>query len=175
MQEIKIKNSELSWFEIFIKLFYKALCFCFKFCIYIIISFLQMLIDFLYDFLDLEGCCFVRSFADESDKEESKKDTVEYFTKHIYTFERSELYNSTFDKLRKDLNDFNKNHVCINDDIYKDILEKIAILTVEVEKKALQEGYSYASYTKYRLSEDEVYNDFVEYKIMKGEGHGTID
>ena len=168
-EKTKEKTIECGWFEIFIKLFYKAFCFCLKFCVYLIISFLQMLIDFIYSLLDFDNFSIVKRRNVKIEVEE--KDTIESLTKHVYTFQRSELYDENYNDIKKILEDFSENNVAMNHEISNDILKKIAILTVETEKKALAEGYAYASFTKYRFAdEEEIYSNFLEYKVMRGEG-----
>ena len=96
---------------------------------------------------------------------------IECLTKHVYTFQRSQVYDENYNAIKDMLKDFSDNNVAMNDDIAEDILKKIAVMTVEVEKKALEEGYSYAAFTKYRFSDqDEIYDNFIEYKILRGEG-----
>ena len=170
MQDKDLKKDEnYGWFEIFIRLLYKAFCFCLKFCVYLVISFLQMIVDFIYSICDFDNFSIVKKRNVKAKVEE--KDTIESLTKHVYTFQRSEIYDQNFNDIKKILEDFSANNVAMNYEISNDILKKIAILTVEIEKKALQEGYSYAAFTKYRFSEeDEIYDNFVEYKIMRGEG-----
>ena len=157
-----------------------------KFSLYLCISFLELiikLIKVLFNLIDYKPFKFISDARDRVLDDRAKKNinqervkfATEKLTRHTYEFERSELYNNTYKSIQAKLKDFADNNVAINEDIYKDILAKIDVLTVEVEKKALQEGYSYASYTKYKLSDNEVYSDFIEYKIMKGEGHGKIN
>ena len=167
--------------EIVIKLSIKLL----KFSLYLCISFLELMIKiikalFLNEYkpfgsvTDSKNNILNRIARKEINKEKIKFST-EKLTRHTYEFERSELYNNTYKSIQTKLKDFADNNVAINEDIYKDILANIDVLTVEVEKKALQEGYNYASYTKYKLSDNEVYSDFIEYKVMRGEGHGKAN
>lgn len=107
------------------------------------------------------------------------KYATEYLTRHEYVFERSQLYSDTYKEIQEKFKDFADNNVTIDRAVYVDLLEKIAVLTVETEKKALEEGYNYASYTKYMFSSsehhDEIYNSYIEYKIMRGEGRGKVN
>lgn len=156
----------------------------FQFGLYLTVTFLELLIKllkamFLRDFRPFNFILEAKETAlDNRAKRNIDKYKIKFatekLTRHVYEFERSEIYNSTYKEIQDKLKDFSDNNVAINHDIYKDILAKIDVLTVEVEKKALQEGYDYAAYTKYRLSDEEVYEDFIEYKIMRGEGHGKI-
>lgn len=161
-----------------------------KFCLYVAISFLEMFLNVMKVIFNLDDYkpfksiteSFINAREQRLNKQASKqtdkyriKFATEELTKHQYKFERSEIYNDVYKNIQLNLKDFADNNVAINNDIYKDILRKIDILTVEVEKKALAEGYNYAAFTKYRLSNDEVYEDFIQYKIMRGEGHGKID
>ena len=157
-----------------------------KFGLYLVVTFIEMFIKLLktiFNLNDYKPFNFILKARDRALDDKVKKNinqerikfATEKLTRHTYEFERSILYLNTYKYIQEKLKDFSDNNVAINEDIYKDILAKIDVLTVEVEKKALQEGYSYASYTKYRLSDDEVYSDFIEYKIMRGEGHGKAD
>ena len=171
---------------IFIKQIIKATFKLLRFSLYLIISFLELMIKLLKVLFNLNEYKPFRFISDARERildDRAKKNinqervrfATEKLTRHTYEFERSELYNNIYKSIQAKLKDFADNNVAINEDIYKDILAKIDVLTVEVEKKALQEGYSYASYTKYRLSDEEVYEDFIEYKIMRGEGHGKVN
>lgn len=158
----------------------------FKFSFYLAISFLELLLKVLKVLFNLteykplqpitEGKnSFLNHIASEKIEEYEQKYSVAFLTRHTYQFERSELYSSTYKYIQEHLKDFADNGVVLNQDIYRDILTKIDILTVEADKKALQEGYNYAKTSKYKLSNEEVYNDFIEYKIMRGEGHGKVN
>ena len=166
----------------FAKLILKAL----RFSLYLALNFLQIFINVLrslflngyepFGIVKKTGYNILNRIADKNIRKERIRFATEQLTKHTYEFERSDLYSNTYKYIQSHLKDFADNNVSINYDIYKDILQKIDILTVEVEKKALQEGYNYAAFTKYRFSdEEEVYDNFIEYKIMRGEGNGKIN
>ena len=154
--------------------------------LYVAISFIELIIKIIKVLFNLNDYKPFQSLIDIKDnllngraeKQIDKykvKFATEHLTRHTYEFERSDLYNDTYKYIQEKLKAFADNNVAINQDIYRDILNKIDILTVEVEKKALQEGYSYASFTKYRLQDDDIFNDYIQYKIMRGEGHGKVD
>lgn len=159
----------------------------FKFSIYICIATLELIIKLikaLFNLNEYNPLGFISEAREKALDDRAAKNinkermrfATEKLTRHTYEFERSEIYNLVYKEIQDKLKDFADNNVAINRDIYKDILNKIDILTVEVEKKALDEGYNYATFTKYRFSdEEEIYSNFIEYKIMKGEGHGKID
>lgn len=172
----------VDFFKILIKLTIKVL----KFTLYLVISFLELFIKVIKvlfninEYKPFQGLVDIKdNILDDRAKKNISKERIKFatekLTRHTYEFERSDLYLNTYKDIQEKLKDFSDNNVAINNDIYKDILAKIDVLTVEVEKKALQEGYNYAAFTKYRLSDEEVYEDFIEYKIMKGEGHGKAD
>lgn len=157
-----------------------------KFGLYIAISFLELLLKVfklllnLTDYRPLKPITdsknsFLNRIATKRIEEYKQKYSVAFLTRHTYHFERSELYSNTYKYIQEKLKDFADNNITINQDIYKDILNKIDILTVEADKKALQEGYNYAKTTKYKLSNEEVYNDFLQYQIMRGEGNGKTN
>lgn len=118
---------------------------------------------------------FLNNIAAKEINKYKIKFATEKLTQHTYEFERSELFSSTYKDIQEKLKDFADNGVVINHDIYKDILNKIDILTIEADRKALQEGYRYAKVTKYKLQDNEVYSDFIQYKIMGGEGIGKTN
>lgn len=177
------------WFDTFpviVKAIIKLAIKLFKFSLYIVICILELVIKLLKALFNLNEYKPFRFVSDARERildDRAKKNinqervrfATEKLTRHVYEFERSDLYSNTYKYIQEKLKDFADNNVAINNDIYKDILAKIDVLTVEVEKKALQEGYSYAAYTKYRLSDEEVYEDFIEYKIMRGEGNSKAN
>ena len=177
-QEVEV---EVFYFEL-VKKIVKAGLVVFKFVSYLMISFLELLIKvikgmFFNDYKPFKCVTDSKdSFLDNIAKKHIKKNTKPHATvRHSYEFTRSELFARNYSHIEKLLKECANNGITIINDIYKDILKRIDIIVVEAEREALQEGYSYATYTKYRLSEDEVFDDYIQYKIMRGEGHGTID
>lgn len=176
-QQIKVFYFEL------IKKIMKGALVCFKFVAYLVISFLELLIKvikgmFFSDYKPFKVFTDSKaSFMDNMAKDYVIKNTKPHAkTRHQYEFTRSELFARNYSKIDTMLKECAKNGITINEAIYKDILKRIDIIVVEAEREALQEGYSYAAFTKYRLSDDEVFDDFIEYKIMRGEGqHGKAD
>lgn len=169
------------------KIIIKSIMKLFRFNMYLAISFLELVIKLLkalFRLNDYNPLGFISEAREKRlDKRAAKninreriRFATEKLTKHTYEFERSDLYSSTYKYIADKLKDFADNNVAINQDIYRDILAKIDVLTVEVERKALQEGYDYAAFTKYRFSDEveEVYDNFIEYKIMRGEGRGKV-
>lgn len=185
MDNTKVIHEELEQNSLFIDLF-KRLIKALKFSAYLIISFMELLIKIMKVLFNLNDYRPLRAItesknsilnriAEKNIKQYKVKFATEHLTRHTYEFDRSNLYNSTYKDIQGKLKEFADNGIAINQDIYRDILRKIDIITVEVEKKALQEGYSYASFTKYRLSDEEVFDDYIQYKVMRGEGHGKAD
>lgn len=178
MENIEQQNTYIK----IVKLILRA----FKFGLYVGISFLELILKALKVLFNLTEYKPLQSLTESKNnflnniaaKEINKykiKFAAEKLTQHTYEFERSELFSSTYKYLQEKLKDFADNNVTINQDIYKDILNKIDILTVEADRKALQEGYKYAKVSKYKLQDNEVYSDFIQYKIMGGEGHGKVN
>lgn len=172
---------EVFYFEL-VKKIVKGALVVFKFVSYLVISFLELLIKVIKGmfFSDYNPFKLItdskESFLDNIAKKHIKKNTKPHATvRHSYEFTRSELFARNYSKIDSMLKECANNGITINESIYKDILKRIDIIVIEAEREALQEGYSYATYTKYRLSEDEVFDDYIQYKIMRGEGHGTID
>ena len=94
----------------------------------------------------------------------------EILARHEYNFQRSEQFLAQYKYLQSELKRISDNKILINDDIYKDIFKRISILVAEAENKALREGYNHARNTRYKLYDDEIYNDFVKDRVLKGEG-----
>lgn len=157
-----------------------------RFSVYIAISFLKFFIKIVEKIFNLNEDyrplkkfsngtnSILNKIADRNIRQERMRFATQQLTKHTYEFERSDLFVATYKHIQSKLKDFADNNVAINYDIYRDILQNIDVITVECERKALVEGYSFASYTKYKLSDDEVYPDYIQYKIMRGEGHGKV-
>ncbi len=169
----------VDFFKILIKLTIKVS----KFTLYLAISFLELFIRVikvlfnLNDYKPFQKVTDIKNnILDDRAKRNINQERIRFaterLTRHTYEFERSNLYLNTYKDIQEKLKDFADNNVAINQDIYRDILAKIDVLTVEVERKALQEGYSYAAFTKYKFSDEieEVYDNFIEYKVMRGEG-----
>ena len=177
-QEVKI---EVFYFEL-VKKIVRAAFMVLKFSLYLVISFLELLIKVIKGMFFSEYKPFKRftdskaNFMDNMAKDYVIKNTKPHAkTRHQYEFTRSELFARNYSKIDTMLKECAKNGITINEDIYKDILKRIDIIIVEAEREALQEGYSYAAFTKYRLKDDEVFDDYIQYKIMRGEGHGKAD
>ena len=182
----KPETTEVDYLRAAFKIFkftFKLILSVLKFSLYLVISFIELFIKVIKVLLNLteykpfqsltEGRnSILNRIADKNINQYKVKFATEHLTRHTYEFDRSELYNSTYKDIQEKLKAFADNNIAINQDIYRDILRKIDIITVEVEKQALKEGYSYASFTKYRLSDEEVFDDYIQYKVMRGEGHG---
>lgn len=177
-EELKQENTYIELLRIAIRVM--------KFGTYVCISFLELLLRVIKVLLNLTEYRplqplteaknnMLNNIASKKIQEYEQKYSIAFLTRHTYEFERSELYSNTYKYIQEHLKDFANNNVTINQDIYKDILTRIDILTVEADKKALQEGYHYAKLTKYKLSNEEVYEDYLKYQIMRGEGNGKTN
>lgn len=185
LQEDARSDEDYNQYEELLKFLINGFLKLSKFSLYVVVNLLKLFIKvieglFLNEYEPFKKVlCTKDNFLNRIAEKEINKHEVNYtvakLTRHTFEFERSELYSTTYKYLQEKLKDFADNNVAINHDIYKDILTKVDILTVEADKKALQEGYHYAKLTKYKLSNEEVYNDFLQYQIMRGEGCGKIN
>lgn len=167
MQAENLCKDEIGWFEIFIKLMYKAMKFCIKFSLYLCIRFLQMVIDFISNLLDFDN--FLKQ--DQQDTEESllEVEVIEDGNRHEYKLKRSKLYDSKYEDIEKLLKSTNGYDVCIEKSMAEDILKKINVLVFEAEKNALKEGYKFSRETRHELDEEDVYTNYIKSRVMRGE------
>lgn len=155
----------------------------FRFCLYIVVLLLEMFTKLVRG-LFLQGYKPFVNFKinrknnlnKKAKSEFEKQFAIEFLTKHTYRFEKSELYNKIYKEIAVKFKDFAKNNVVFSEVDYIDLMDRINILTIESEKKGLQEGYIYAARTKYKHNnEDDIYNSYIEDKIKRGEGSSEID
>ena len=157
-----------------INLAFRFMCFSFKFATYLLLSFIQMLIDFLYERMDFDNWDFL--IKREEDKAKLfdiaiDEDDVNYKYRIIRSNEYANLYN--------DLKDFLTNigegeqSVTIEPKMALDMVKKIDKMLFEAEKKCLEEGYNFARETELSVALDEVCREYIRYNIMEGKGkHG---
>ena len=146
----------------------RFICFSFKFATYIIISFLQMIVDFIYERMDFDNWDFLLR------REEQKlfdiaidEDDVNYKYRIVRTNEYADLYN--------DLKDFLTNvgegeqAVTIEPKMALDMVKKVDKMLFEAEKKCLEEGYNFARQTELQLAIDNVCREYIRYNVIEGE------
>lgn len=161
---------------IFIRFILKS----FKFGLYLFVTFLEMFIKlikalFLQDYEPFK-CVkdsknnFLNKIARKNINDYKIQFASEILARHEYNFQRSEQFLAQYKYLQSELKRISDNKILINDDIYKDIFKRISILVAEAENKALREGYNHARNTRYKLYDDEIYNNFVKDRVLKGEG-----
>lgn len=164
---------EVFYFEL-VKKIVRATLVVFKFVSYLVISFFELLIKVIKGmfFNDYKPFKWATNGIDNIAKGYVKKNTKPHAKiRHQYEFTESEIFARNYSKIENLLKECAKNSLAINENIYKDILKRIDIIVIEAQKQALQEGYNYAKQTRYNLSNEEVYDTFVESKIMRGEGN----
>lgn len=163
------KNNDL--FSTFLMLMFKGICFCFKFSIYLIISFLQMIINIIYTLMDFDNWGFLNRRNEVKEDRLLEVEVVENenTSKHEYVVKRSAKYNSMYEGIEGLLQVDSGQQAVIDDMMAEDILKKIDIIVCESEKNALQQGYKFARETKYILNDGEVYESYIKSRVMRGE------
>lgn len=159
------------------KLFLKA----FKFVLYLLVTFLELFIKllkalFLNEYEPFRpvkegGNNFLNRIAAKNINRYKIQYVSEHLSRHEYNFQRSDQFLAQYKYLQDKLKQIADNEINLNDDIYRDIFRRISILVSEAENKALQEGYNHARKTRYRLYDEEIYEDYIRDKVMKGEAN----
>lgn len=157
-----------------INLALRFMCFSFKFATYLLLSFIQMVIDFIYDKMDFDNWDFLIKREEDRQKLfdiEVEDDDVNYKYRIIRSNEYANLYN--------DLKDFLTNvaegeqAVNIEPRMALDMTKKIDKMLFEAEKTCIKEGYNFARETELSIALDEVCREYIRYNIMEGKGkHG---
>ena len=171
--EEKEKNIYIEILKVLIKLMFKA----FKFGLYLVLELLKLLIRVIEGIFKLDE---YRPFQSVWDSLESKRDAqiknyidkntkLHATTRHTYTFVRSETFAKNYNVVTERIDQVASLDLRLNDELAKDTIKRLDIILLEAEKQSLKDGYKYAKETKYKLSDDEVYSDFIENKIMRGE------
>lgn len=171
--EEKEKNIYIEILKVLIKLIFKA----FKFGLYLVLQLLKLLIRVVEGIFNLTD---YKPFKSVSDSLESKRDAqikdyldrntkLHAVTTHSYTFVRSETFAKNYNVVTERIDQVASLDLRLNDELAKDTIKRLDIILLEAEKQSLKDGYKYAKETKYKLSDDEVYSDFIENKIMRGE------
>ena len=181
MDNTKVIHEELEQNSLFIDLF-KGLIKALKFSTYLVISFLELLIKIMKVLFNLNDYRPLRAItegknsilnriADSNINQYRVKFVADNLSRHEYNFQRSEQFLAQYSYLQKELQKIADNQIVINTDIYRDIFKRISILVAEAENKALKEGYNYARETKYKLYDNDIYNDYIRDKVLKGDSN----
>lgn len=165
----KEQNNEL--FSKLMTLLLKGMCFCFKFSVYLVISFIQMIINIISTLMDFENWDFLnkrRNFEDDK-LLQVQVDESRNTSKHEYVVKRSKQYNKVHGEI-ENLLSLNRNQQAVLDSyMAEDVLAKIDIVVYESEKNALKQGYKFARETKYILEDGEIYESYIKSRVMRGE------
>ena len=171
--EEKEKNIYIEILKVLIKLIFKA----FKFGLYVVLQLLKLLIQVVEGIFNLTD---YKPFKSVSDSLESKRDAqikdyldrntkLHAVTTHSYTFVRSETFAKNYNVVTERIDQVASLDLRLNDELAKDTIKRLDIILLEAEKQSLKDGYKYAKETKYKLSDDEVYSNFIENKMLRGE------
>ena len=153
-----------------INLSFRFMCFSFKFVTYLILSFMQMIINFIYEKMELDNWDFLKQREEHRQKMfdiQIEEDDVNYKYRIIRSNEYANLYN--------DLKDFLTNvaegeqSVNIEPKMALDMIKKIDKMLFEAEKKCLEEGYNFARETELSVALDEVCKEYIRYNVIEGE------
>lgn len=154
-----------------------------KFSLYMLISFNELLIKILKSLFlkDYEPFTFKRfknskkemlsKIADEDINKYRVQFASDLLARHEYNFKRSEQFLAQYKYLQVKLKQIADEEIKINTEIYRDIFKRINILIAESENQALREGYNHARNTHYSLYNNEINEDFIRDKILKGESN----
>ena len=164
--EEKEKNIYIEILKVLIKLIFKA----FKFGLYVVLQLLKLLISVIEGLFKLDE---YRPFQSVSDSIESKRDAqikdyidrntkLHAVTTHSYTFVRSETFAQNYNIVTQRIDQVASLDLRLNEELAKDTIKRLDLILLEAEKQSLKDGYKYAKETKYQLSDDEVYSDFIE-------------
>lgn len=166
---------------ILIKAIIKAVFKLLKFSLYLVISFLEMLIKlikvlFLNDYepfgtVKETGNNFLNKIAKKEINKEKIRFTSDYLGRHEFIFPRSDLFLNSYKEIQQRLKDISEHNINLNNELYKDTIKQINCLIVEAEKQSLKLGYEYCRETKYKLDTSTVYDEFIQSKIMTGESN----
>lgn len=153
-----------------INLALRFMCFSFKFVTYLILSFTQMVINFIYERLGLDDWDFLKQREEHKQKLfniEVEDDDVNYKYRIVRSNEYANLYN--------DLKDFlinigeGEQAVNIEPKMALDMVKKIDKMLFEAEKTCIQEGYDFARKTELSVALDEVCKEYIRYNIIMEE------
>lgn len=179
------ETTEVDYLRAAFKLFkfiFKSILIAFKFSMYLVISFLELLIKIIKVLFRFNEYKPFRSFtegkngildkiADKNINKYKVKFVADNLSRHEYNFQRTEEFLAQYNYLQQELQKIADNKVLINTEIYRDIFKRISIIIAEAENKALKEGYDYARRTHYQLYDDDIYENFMRDKVMTGQSN----
>lgn len=172
------------WFDTFpviVEITIELVIKLFKFSLYLIISFLELLIKiikklFLDDYRPFGAITdsrnnFLNRIAQKEVNKEKIRFATQYMCRHEYSFNRSREFDNAYKQIQQRLKDIAEHNITLNNELYKDTMYQINALVVEAEKVAMKESYAYAKKTKYGLDEENAYDNYIRDKIMQGESN----
>lgn len=165
-QNIVQEEKDNNLFSVLLTYLLKGMCFCFKFGVYLIIEFLQMIINFIYDLMDFDNWNFLNKRNEDRLLE---VEVLEGSSKHEYVVKRGAAYDNMYESIENLLQVDSSKQKIIDNIVADDILKKIDIIVYESEKNALQQGYKFARETKYILQDGEIYESYIKSRVMRGE------
>ena len=153
-----------------INLALRFMCFSFKFATYLIISFIQIVIDFVYEKMDFDNWDFLLRRQEDKAKLfdiEVDEDDVNY----KYRIVRSNEYANLYNDLKNFLTNVAEGEQAVNIEprMALDMVKKIDKMLVEAEKTCIQEGYDFARKTELQIALDEVCKEYIRYNIIMEE------
>jgi len=153
-----------------INLALRFMCFSFKFATYLIISFIQIVIDFVYEKMDFDNWDFLLRRQEDKAKLfdiEVDEDDVNY----KYRIVRSNEYANLYNDLKNFLTNVAEGEQAVNIEprMALDMVKKIDKMLFEAEKTCIQEGYDFARKTELQIALDEVCKEYIRYNIIMEE------
>lgn len=153
-----------------INLALRFMCFSFKFETYLIISFIQIVIDFVYEKMDFDNWDFLLRRQEDKAKLfdiEVDEDDVNY----KYRIVRSNEYANLYNDLKNFLTNVAEGEQAVNIEprMALDMVKKIDKMLFEAEKTCIQEGYDFARKTELQIALDEVCKEYIRYNIIMEE------
>lgn len=176
--ELEQRNLYIDLLEGLFRLTIRAL----KFSLYLCISFIELLIKIIKVLFNMTEYkpfksitdsknSFLNRIAHDNINREKIRFATEYMCRHEYSFQRSKEFNDCYKEIQSRLKDISENNIKLNTELYKDTIYQINILIVEAEKEAMKQSYAYAKQTRYKLDKEEVYDSYIQDKILKGESN----
>lgn len=150
----------------------------FKLCLYLIISFLKLIIKVI-EGLFLQGYEPFKSITDKYQERQDKK-AKDYIIKntkphatitHNYEFIRNKVFARNYVKIDTLLDQCVKHEAELNEDLHKDIIKRLNIILVEAERQALSEGYKYAKESHFKFESTEAFDKYIQDRVLRGEDY----
>ena len=163
-----------TWLEWLVASIFKI----FKLCLYLIISFLKLIIKVI-EGLFLQGYEPFKSITDKYQERQDKK-AKDYIIKntkphatitHNYEFIRNKVFARNYVKIDTLLDQCVKHEAELNEDLHKDIIKRLNIILVEAERQALSEGYKYAKESHFKFESTEAFDKYIQDRVLRGEDY----